>query len=119
MKSEWHFSQITGLITGYRFVDFRHARSLRHSCGPVRDQRKRACAGIFHAAHEEESLAIAVNVKRVGDITDSAGVEKQFWTARPWHTILLSDLCYIDLVLIYKKKFFPCGSPHRERATLG
>src|SRR5690349_923218 len=76
--------------------------SFTQSCGPVRDQRERVCAGAFHAAAEEEFLAIGINVKRVGDITgtESAGVEKQFRTPRLWHTVLLSDLCYIDLILV-------------------
>ena len=123
MKSEWHFSQITGLITGYRFVDFRHARSLRHSCGPVRDERERTCACVLHAADKEEFLAIAIKVKRVSGVTHSlpypAGIEKQFRTARLGHTILFGDFCYVDLILVKKEKFFACRSPHRKRATLG
>ncbi len=45
--------------TGQPYIAIRHTsttsnKSLAQSCGPVREDRERACAGIFHAADEEE-----------------------------------------------------------------
>ena len=87
-----------------------NARSFPHRCAPVRDRREGGRAGVFHATDEEEVFAIAITSNGLATLLTllptPRGSKSSFRSARLWHTALLSDFCYIDLIPVQKEKLF-------------
>src|SRR5579864_8630169 len=98
-----NFSTITGLITGYRLVDLRDARSLRQSCSPVRDQRERVRARRFEITDENEFRAIAADIETAFNRRKTWVIESHRCNPRLGHPLLERDRRYVDLLVTYEE----------------